>query len=246
MRLELSNLSTSIKVPLQSVSDKLIDLRKKAGQIKERAQLQNSAGREHINNGKGRLLVESDRLVYKVDSIQDSIEELRKAILDNGALPPSSTFQHVSEELENSRQEINRMAEYIASEKPKWKRVWEFELERVCEDQQFCSMQEELAADLKDDLVKALRTFDLIKQCAMSPKGKGGLVRTLRSNVMEEEKLNILQEIRSISPDHQNRLAAIEKLEIRRDLHVKALSEGNGKYAIVDALQANKTTGVNV
>ncbi|RPA81835.1 AIP3-domain-containing protein [Ascobolus immersus RN42] len=243
MRVELANLKSSMKLPLQNIHDQLTDLRKKATLLKERTQSRIETGRSLINTGKARLLLESDRLVYKVDSIQDSIEELRKAILDNGKLPPSSTFQDISTELEQSRKEINQMADYIASEKPKWKHVWEFELERVCEDQQFCSMQEELAADLKDDLVKALRTFDLIRQCAMSPnnpKGKGGLMRSLRSTVVEEETVNILQEIRGISPDHKNRLAAIEKLEIRRDLQVKALAQGNGKYVIVEYFQANE------
>jgi len=116
------------------------------------------------------------------------------------------------------------MNDYIKREKPLFRRVWERELEVVCEEQEFFNMQENLIADLEDDLEKAVQTFTLVEQCSdqqvkaansvrSSSRGFPQLVPVDEQLDPVDAKDSVLNEVRALQPNHESRLEAIERAE---------------------------------
>ncbi|KAF8421943.1 actin interacting protein 3-domain-containing protein [Tirmania nivea] len=179
------------------------------------------SGRAHVEEGKKTLGTDADNLVTRVDDLQDLVEELRKDVVQRGVRPLHRQLEAVSKDLIQAKQELKRMSDYIKREKPKWKKVWERELEVVCDDQQFFNMQEELVSDLQDDLEKASQTFALVEQCTeqqVKASGPRSASRGFQPTVDEtidvaSVKGNVLNEVRALRPNHENRLEAIERAE---------------------------------
>ena len=179
------------------------------------------SGRAHVEEGKKTLGTDADNLVTRVDDLQDLVEELRKDVVQRGVRPLHRQLETVSKDLIQAKQELKRMSDYIKREKPKWKKVWERELEVVCDDQQFFNMQEELVSDLQDDLEKASQTFALVEQCTeqqVKTSGPRSTSRGFQPTIDEtidvaSVKGNVLNEVRALRPNHENRLEAIERAE---------------------------------
>ncbi|KAF8459114.1 actin interacting protein 3-domain-containing protein [Terfezia claveryi] len=179
------------------------------------------SGRAHVEEGKKTLGTDADNLVTRVDDLQDLVEELRKDVVQRGVRPLHRQLETVSKDLIQAKQELKRMSDYIKREKPKWKKVWERELEVVCDDQQFFNMQEELVSDLQDDLEKASQTFALVEQCTeqqVKASGARSASRGFQPTIDEtidvaSVKGNVLNEVRALRPNHENRLEAIERAE---------------------------------
>lgn len=179
------------------------------------------SGRAHVEEGKKTLGTDADNLVTRVDDLQDLVEELRKDVVQRGVRPLHRQLETVSKDLIQAKQELKRMSDYIKREKPKWKKVWERELEVVCDDQQFFNMQEELVSDLQDDLEKASQTFALVEQCTeqqVKASGPRSASRGFQPTIDEtmdvaSVKGNVLNEVRALRPNHENRLEAIERAE---------------------------------
>lgn len=124
------------------------------------------------------------------------------------------------------------MQDFLGREKPIWTKIWEKELQLVCEERDQLTMQEDLAADLQDDLEKAAQTFALVEQAtkeqAMEKANGGGVVgavslrapsRTLGIDPTVDPmkaKDGVLGEVRALQPNHESRLEAIERAEKAR------------------------------
>ncbi|KAK6351762.1 Bud site selection protein 6 [Orbilia javanica] len=185
-----------------------------------------SAQRMKIATGKEAFTVDSDNLVAKVDDLQDSIEELRKDVVSRGVRPLPRQIEQVSRDMVAARVELRKMGDYLKREKPLWKKLWERELELVCEEQQFFNLQDELYADLQDDLDKASQTFQLVEECTHQQlKVPGGGVRTASRGYVppvdesldpDQAKDGVLGEIRALRPNHSDRIEAIERAEKMR------------------------------
>jgi len=185
-----------------------------------------SEGRASLEAGKKLLGADADSLVTRVDDLQDTVEDLRKDVVSRGVRPHPRQIDSVTKELVKAQSELKKMSNYIKKEKPAWKKVWERELEIVCEDQQFFNLQEELVADLKDDLDKAAQTFALVEQCTEQQlKVAPGAVRSASIGFVPNSnapldpsraKDSVLSEVRALQPNHENRLEAIERAERMR------------------------------
>lgn len=89
-------------------------------------------------------------------------------------------------------------------------------------------MQEDLAADLQDDLEKAAQTFALVEQAtkeqAMEKANNGGVTLRATSRTLGidptvdpmKAKDDVLGEVRALQPNHESRLEAIERAEKAR------------------------------
>ncbi|KAK6339043.1 Bud site selection protein 6, variant 2 [Orbilia brochopaga] len=182
--------------------------------------------RTKLKTGKDKFSVDSDNLVAKVDDLQDTIEELRKDVVSRGVRPLPRQLEQVARDMTVARVELRKMGEYLKREKPVWKKLWERELEVVCEEQQFFNLQDELYADLQDDLDKASQTFSLVEECTQQQlKVPGGGVRTASRGFVphvdetvdpSKAKDNVLGEIRALRPNHGDRVEAIERAEKAR------------------------------
>lgn len=200
-----------------------------------------STGRAYVNSGKKSLGEESENIVNCVDDLQDIVEDLRKDVVMRGVRPLPRQLETVSKSISTATADLKKMQEFLRREKPIWTKIWEKELELVCNDRDLLTMQEELAADLEDDLDKATQTFALVEQATkqqnlQSGQGNAASLRTTSKGlaaissdqVMDPMKAKdgVLGEVRALRPNHETRLQAIERVEKARQKELETPREG--------------------
>lgn len=200
-----------------------------------------STGRAYVNSGKKSLGEESENIVNRVDDLQDIVEDLRKDVVMRGVRPLPRQLETVSKSISTATADLKKMQEFLRREKPLWTKIWEKELELVCNDRDLLTMQEELATDLEDDLDKATQTFALVEQATKQQNlqsGQGnavslrstskGLAAISSDQVMDPMKAKdgVLGEVRALRPNHETRLEAIERAEKARQRELETRREG--------------------
>jgi hypothetical protein len=238
---ELQSLRRDLAVLRQTYSNFTSDItgsmsavRAKASQVKTAAEdvavptYEGDAGRARVNTGKKELGDESERLVARVDDLQDLVEDLRKDVVQRGVRPLPRQLEGVNRDISTAMKEIKKMQDFLAREKPIWTKIWEKELQLVCEERDQLTMQEDLAADLQDDLEKAAQTFALVEQAtkeqAMEKAKDGGVTLRATSRTLGidptvdpmKAKDGVLGEVRALQPNHESRVEAIERAEKAR------------------------------
>ncbi|GAB0143112.1 hypothetical protein EsHS_00003640 [Epichloe bromicola] len=237
---EIQSLRRDLAVLRQTYSDFQSDvqnsmsaIRQKAANVKAVAakasvvDVDGDAGYSYVTSGRKQLNSDSDRLVGKVDDLQDLIEDLRKDVVHRGVRPLPRQLEDVAKDITNLTKELKRMEEYMSSEKPIWTKIWEKELEDVCQGRDELRLMEDLIVDLRDDLGKASETFALVEQATkeqMKDNGTSASAGTARqfskglsslgnSFNQSAAKEDLLGEVRALEPNHENRLEAIERAE---------------------------------
>ena len=200
-----------------------------------------SSGRSHVNAGKKLLGEDSEKIVNRVDDLQDIVEDLRKDVVSRGVRPLPRQLETVSKSISTATAELKKMQEYLKREKPVWTKIWEQELSLVCSDRDLLTMQEELAADLEDDLEKATQTFALVEQATKQQNIQSGqsgnaVLRTTSKGLPAintdqdfdpiKAKDGVLGEVRALRPNHETRLEAIERAEKARQKELESRREG--------------------
>ncbi|CAI7673645.1 unnamed protein product [Penicillium pancosmium] len=215
------------------ITGSMTDLRTKAGLVKTAAEdvavtsYEGDAGRARVGTGKKELARESERLVSRVDDLQDLVEDLRKDVVQRGVRPLPRQLEGVSRDISNVTKEIKKMQDFLGREKPIWTKIWEKELQLVCEERDQLTMQEDLAADLQDDLEKAAQTFALVEQATKEQaqeKANGAVTLRATSRTLGidptvdpvKAKDGVLGEVRALQPNHESRIEAIERAEKAR------------------------------
>ena len=203
--------------------------------------LDSPAGRSHVNAGKKFLAEESEKIVNRVDDLQDIVEDLRKDVVSRGVRPLPRQLETVSKSISSATAELKKMQEYLKREKPIWTKIWEKELQLVCNEREILTMQEELAADLEDDLEKATQTFALVEQATKQQNLQSGQTGTavlrnaskgLTAIATDQDidpvkaKDGVLGEVRALRPNHETRLEAIERAERARQKELESRREG--------------------
>ena len=200
-----------------------------------------STGRGYVDTGKKSLGEESEKIVNCVDDLQDVVEDLRKDVVLRGVRPLPRQLETVSKSISTATADLKKMQEFLRREKPIWTKIWEKELELVCNDRDLLTMQEELAADLEDDLEKATQTFALVEQATkqqnlQSGQGQGVALRSTSKGLAAiasdqdidpmKAKDGVLGEVRALRPNHETRLEAIERAEKARQRELESRREG--------------------
>ncbi|CAI7654337.1 unnamed protein product [Penicillium manginii] len=215
------------------ITGSMTDLRAKASLVKTAAEdvavtsYEGDAGRARVGTGKKELANESERLVARVDDLQDLVEDLRKDVVQRGVRPLPRQLEGVSRDISNVMKEIKKMQDFLGREKPIWTKIWEKELQLVCEERDQLTMQEDLAADLQDDLEKAAQTFALVEQATKEQaqeKANGAVTLRATSRTLGidptvdpvKAKDGVLGEVRALQPNHESRIEAIERAEKAR------------------------------
>lgn len=215
------------------ITGSMTEVRAKASLVKTAAEdvavtsYEGDAGRARVGTGKKELADESERLVARVDDLQDLVEDLRKDVVQRGVRPLPRQLEGVSRDISNVMKEIKKMQDFLGREKPIWTKIWEKELQLVCEERDQLTMQEDLAADLQDDLEKAAQTFALVEQATKEQameKANGAVTLRATSRTLGidptvdpmKAKDDVLGEVRALQPNHESRLEAIERAEKAR------------------------------
>ncbi|TKX18632.1 putative actin interacting protein [Elsinoe australis] len=220
---------------VQDIDASMAQIRTKASAVRTKTtdvvvpKMSSDTGRAYVNKGKKTLQEDSEKIVTSVDDLQDIVEDLRKDVVSRGVRPLARQLETVSKEISGATSKLKKLQEYLKREKPIWTKIWEKELQVVCDDRDLLTMQEELCVDLEDDLEKAAQTFALVEQATRqqhldNPKGHGGrsASRTMiplglgQSADPQKAKDGVLGEVKALRPNHETRLEAIERAEKAR------------------------------
>ena len=252
VRQAFSSFKSEVESSVKAVQSKASSI--KVSTIDNTAQkIENGSGRAYVNAGKKSVGEESENIVNRVDDLQDIVEDLRKDVVTRGVRPLPRQLETVSKDISVATADLKKMQEYVKREKPIWTKIWEKELELVCNDREFLTLQEELIIDLKDDLVKATQTFALVEQATKqqnlhsTPGNPGSLRNTSRglSSVIPEvdpvkAKDGVLDEVRALQPNHETRLEAIERAEKARQKELEDRRDSEFKKELGSFVEEGK------
>lgn len=180
-----------------------------------------TSNRGYMQHSHSKLSHDSDNLLTKVDDLQDMMEELRKDVAQRGVRVGPQQLKITRKEIEDAKLSLKGLDDFITDGKPTWKRIWESELDKVCEEQQFFNLQDDLTLDLKEDIKKIEETFDLIEKCSVEQSKNTSKRNNFSTKVclmdpgesMHSRKDALLNEVAGLVPNHESRLVAIEKAE---------------------------------
>lgn len=275
---EVQSLRRDLAVVRQTYSSFVSDIQASMATIKTKAtavkstaikaalpSLDGDTGRAYINAGKKSLPEDSEKIVNRVDDLQDLVEDLRKDVVQRGVRPKPRQLEATAKDLSIATTELRKLQDFLAKEKPLWTKIWEQELQTVCEERDLLTMQEELAADLQDDLEKASQTFELVEQATKQQNletEKEGPGKGLRSasgrNALNAIALDrnadprqardgVLGEVKALQPNHESRLEAIERAEKARQRDLETRKDDEFKRELgnfVDEGKLKKSGGV--
>jgi hypothetical protein len=240
---EVQNLRRDLAVMRQTYTEFVTDIKSSMTTIKEKASavksvavstaapdLSDGTGRAYVADGKKRLGDESDDLVAKVDDLQDVVEDLRKDVLTRGVRPLPRQLEILAKDISVASTRVKKMQEFLKREKPVWTKIWEEQLELVCEEREFLSMQIGLSYDLENDLKQSTDTFALVEACCKQQMKEnaprvpsrtltGGPDLSVSPHAVKE---SVLGEVRALRPNHENRLEAIERAEKARQKELES------------------------
>ena len=243
LRRDLAVLRQTYSSFQSDIQSSMSSIRTKASTVKAEAikaaipEIKGESGRAYVNAGKKGLSEDSDKLVSQVDDLQDIVEDLRKDVVTRGVRPLPRQLDAVAKDISTATMELKRMQEFLKRERPIWTKIWEKELETVCNDREELTMQEDLAADLQDDLEKATQTFALVEQATKEQMkdvpGGSATPRVLSRGLNHvpaadptAAKEGVLGEVRALQPNHENRLEAIERAEKLRQKELESRRGG--------------------
>jgi len=247
--LEVANLRRDIAVLRQTYSSMssdfaaaMKDIKAKAANVKAAAETaatptyEGNAGRTHVNEGKKTLMNDSEALVNRVDNLSDTVEDLRKDVVSRGVRPRPGNLEILSKEISAVSKDLTRVKEFMKREKPIWTKIWEQELNLVCTERDDLTQQEELMGDLFGDLEDVQNVFNLVEEAMKQQNLQGGTgaLRSTSKNIdidptldPSQAKEGVLDEVRALRPNHEDRLEAIERAERqrRKDLESRSGNE---------------------
>ncbi|KAJ6782062.1 hypothetical protein PWT90_03140 [Aphanocladium album] len=238
LRQTYSNFQSAMDASISTVRQKAASVKSVAASAAQ-PDLDGDGGYSYVTKGRKKLNADSDRLVGKVDDLQDLIEDLRKDVVHRGVKPLPRQLESVNNDITELTKALKTMEDYMSEEKPVWTKIWEKELEDVCQGRDELRLMEDLMVDLRDDLEKATETFALVEQAmkeqmkdsggagvSVGPtrlfqKGLSNLGNSLDQNAAKED---LLGEVRALQPNHENRLDAIERAEKLRQKELQSRS----------------------
>ena len=247
LRQDLAVVRQTFSSMVSDLNSSMASVNSKASAVKAMATngviptLDSSTGRSYVDSGKKSLGEDSEKIVNRVDDLQDIVEDLRKDVVSRGVRPLPRQLETVSKNISVATSELKKMQEFLKREKPIWTKIWEKELQLVCTDRDLLTMQEDLAADLEDDLEKATQTFALVEQATKQqnlqssqagPQNLRATSRGLNAIATDQEvdpqkaKDGVLGEVRALRPNHETRLEAIERAEKARQKELESRREG--------------------
>ncbi|KAL2127783.1 hypothetical protein VTI74DRAFT_10178 [Chaetomium olivicolor] len=258
LRQTYSNFQSEIQGSMSALRSKAANVKMAAAKVAV-PDIEGDSGRAYVVSGRKQLNADSDRLVNKVDDLQDMVEDLRKDVVHRGVRPLPRQLEAVTRDITMLTKELSKMEEYMKREKPIWTKIWEKELEDVCQGRDELRLVEDLIVDLRDDLEKASETFALVEQATkeqMKDAGTNGVgggiisrqfskgLNSIRENAALADpnaaKEGVLGEVRALQPNHENRLEAIERAEKLRQKELERRRENPLTKELVTFVEEGK------
>lgn len=217
--------------------------------VHDNVQSHNDSNRVYMDACHSKLSEESDILLTKVDDLQDVMEALRKDVAQRGVRVGEKQLKSTQKEIDDAKVSLQLMSEYISRERVVWKKIWESELDKVCEEQQFFNLQDDLTQDLEDDIRKIEETYKLIEKCSLEQIKQSSSKRNRVAaqlyipepgESLHSIKDAVLSEVAALRPNHESRVLAIERAEKLRERERELLKLNKFQEELGDFVVDNK------
>ncbi|KAI1766505.1 AIP3-domain-containing protein [Hypoxylon sp. FL1150] len=248
LRQTYSNFQTEIQSSMSSLRGKAANVKVAAAKASV-PEVEGDSGYAYLSKGRKQLNTDSDRLVTKVDDLQDLVEDLRKDVVNRGVRPLPRQLESVSKDIQVLTKELKKVQGYMKREKPIWTKIWEKELEEVCQGRDELKVMEDLMIDLQDDIEKASETFALVEQATKEQMKENmpaarqfskGLHNLGNSADPTAAKEGVLGEVRALQPNHEDRLEAIERAEKLRQKELESRRDNPLKKELTNFVEEGK------
>lgn len=252
LRRELAVLRQTHTEHIRTMETAMDEVKKKATVVKDsasKASGSSDTGRGYVNAGKKQLSDDSEKIINRVDDLQDTVEDLRKDVT-RGVRPLPRQLESVNKEITTATADLKKLRDWLQHEKPKWKKISEDELKQIMDDQEVLNVQEELFTDLEDDLEKASQTFTLVEQASKQQNVQNGSTVSTRSTSRTlnpvpdvdpmKAKDTVMGEVRALQPNHEGRLEAIERAERARRIELDNRAQNAFKKELGNFVEENK------
>ncbi|GMF45232.1 unnamed protein product [[Candida] boidinii] len=147
----------------KNASEKIADALKLISQFQSLSTSSNSIiSNPYMENCKKKVSEECEELVTRIDDLQDIIEALKLDISKRGSKPNKQQITYVSKEMTLTKDSLEKLSNYMSSERKNWNQRWQAELTAVLEEQEFFKEQETIVQLLSEDIKSADETYGLI------------------------------------------------------------------------------------
>ncbi|ABN65064.2 bud site selection protein [Scheffersomyces stipitis CBS 6054] len=246
---ELKSIRQIQRVSSDQVRSIVNDLVSASKAVHDNVQSHNDSNRVYMDACHSKLSEESDILLTKVDDLQDVMEALRKDVAQRGVRVGEKQLKSTQKEIDDAKVSLQSMSEYISRERVVWKKIWESELDKVCEEQQFFNLQDDLTQDLEDDIRKIEETYKLIEKCSLEQIKQSSSKRNRVAaqlyipepgESLHSIKDAVLSEVAALRPNHESRVLAIERAEKLRERERELLKLNKFQEELGDFVVDNK------
>ncbi|KAG1055564.1 hypothetical protein G6F43_002491 [Rhizopus delemar] len=165
-------------------------------------------------------------ITQRLEALQDDVDQLKQDITQKRCRPSKSRLNHCMSESQRLQKEMDELRSRIRTLKPIWKQMWESELQKIVQEQQFLKDQEGLLGDLKEDHRAIVYVLDQASQISeiherkKQQEGQTGFKVPAAEGF--EGMASVMKEVSAIHVDHDRRLRALDQAEKMRS---KALSK---------------------
>lgn len=194
------------------------ELRVQTGRVQTIAATKLSVDRSFVVAGITKLEAETTDVIVQGDEVQDSIDQMKADFLRGVRITPGQ-LSETAAKLSLVTRKRRELADWAGAEKPRWKELWSTELENVINEEKTVKDQEGFLAELKEDLEEVTVMFKNIQQAAKVKSAAPKAVRDYVPPAPSEDHQGlstVLLEVRSLNPNPERRLEAIERAEKER------------------------------
>lgn len=200
----------------------------------------------YMDRCKAKVSGECESLVSRIDNLQDLIEVLKVDISKRRSRPSKKQLDHITKELSSTKENLESLTKYTVRERKNWNSRWQSELTAILEEQEFFKEQDTIIQLLGEDLGSADETFDLIVKCCDELSKNANVIREPKLPLVDpsvsinDAKSLVLQEVKSLNPNHQQRVDAIMKAEKVRNMERRMNSKTEFEQELGDFVDSGK------
>lgn len=194
------------------------EMRVQTSRVQTLAATKISADRSFVQAGTAKLESESADLIIKGDEVQDAIDQMKADFLRGIRITPGQ-LSEVASNLASVTRKRKELVDWVAAEKPSWKLLWSTELTNIINEETTVKDQEGFLAELKDDLEDVAAVFKNIQQAAKHKQASQRPLKEFVPQAPDEDHQGlstVLLEVKSLNPNPERRLEAIERAEKER------------------------------
>ncbi|QSL66028.1 hypothetical protein MERGE_003165 [Pneumocystis wakefieldiae] len=213
IRQELDSLRTIYTDFTSSMKSCMMDIDSKVKKIKDLALNKLGGSRDFIEVGKKKLEVETQSLVTKIENLSDIVSSLRIDVINRKVRPLQQQLDDVRKKEAQIEKDMIFLVNHLQNLSPRWRQLWEMELQNVVEEQEFLAHQENFIEDLKADIVSTMEVFGNIVTYSEYQEKNAHLNHSLLKQGSTDSLNTLNLEARNVRPELEIRANTVPKTE---------------------------------